>query len=345
MRHTWRGASVLVLAPDSERGRVLAMGAQWSNLTAAEEATAGWAARYRHSSGNPRGYELFCLQRWLMLWEALRSLDLSANSAIAVLDDDMLLYRSANAWLRELGSSPLHANSQTAGVMGVAFQLHSPGTLRRFHDYLRWLYGLPTSKLARELDRFAVSRPLAALSVRQRHMLAHGLVAAANRSLPGHYWHFSDVQAMDSFCKRSAEGQLPEASGVRCALVVHERVRIDGAPTAYADQPSNCSALYLAPAGPGSVLQFTLMARSVSPHVASGAAASVRQWDNVSVATHWASTLRWKAGTPFAPGLQRGQLHGLCLAHLQGPRSKELFMEPLTAPSRRMRARAPGAPM
>ena len=92
---------------------------------------------YRHSSGNPRGYELFCLQRWLMLWEALRPMKLAPDAAIAVLDDDMLLYRSAAMWLRELGASQLHASSQTVGVMGVAFQLHSPGTLRRFSEFLR----------------------------------------------------------------------------------------------------------------------------------------------------------------------------------------------------------------
>ena len=196
-RHTGRGASVLVLAPPSERDRVEAMGAHWSNMTAASETTLAWAARYRHSSGNPRGYELFCLQRWLMLWEAVRPMNLAANAAIAVLDDDVVLYRSAATWLRELSASEQHATAQTTGVMGVAFQLHSPETLRRFSDFLRWLYELPTSKLSREVERYGVARPLAALSARQRHMLAHGLVVAANRSQPGHYRHFSDVQAVD----------------------------------------------------------------------------------------------------------------------------------------------------
>ena len=198
-RHTGRGASVLVLAPPSERDRVEAMGAHWSNMTAASETTLAWAARYRHSSGNPRGYELFCLQRWLMLWEAVRPMNLAANAAIAVLDDDVVLYRSAATWLRELSALEHHATAQTTGVMGVAFQLHSPETLRRFSDFLRWLYELPTSKLSREVERYGVARPLAALNPRQRHMLAHGLVVAANRSQPGHYRHFSDVQAMDAF--------------------------------------------------------------------------------------------------------------------------------------------------
>ena len=198
VRHTGRGAAVLVLAPPSERERVEAMGAHWSNMTAASQRTLAWAARYRHSSGNPRGYELFCLQRWLMLWEAVRPMNLAATAAIAVLDDDIVLYRSAASWLRELSASEPHATAQTTGVMGVAFQLHSPETLRRFSDFLRWLYELPTSKLSREVERYGVARPLAALSARQRHMLAHGLVVAANRSQPGYYKHFSDVQAMSA---------------------------------------------------------------------------------------------------------------------------------------------------
>ena len=342
VRHTGSGASVFVLAPPSERDRVLAMGAQWSNMTAAAATTLAWAERYRHSSGNPRGYELFCLQRWLMLWEALRPMNLAPDAAIAVLDDDMLLYRSAAMWLRELGASQLHASSQTVGVMGVAFQLHSPGTLRRFSEFLRWLYGLPTSKLAREVERYGVSRPLDALTVRVRHTLAHGLVVYANRTHPGTYKHFSDVQAMDAFCRHSAEGKLSAMGRARCSIMEHERQRIHGNAPPYADQPTNCSALYLAPVAPGSVLQFHVMAQPAPLHVVGTPHTPGPSSANASAASRWASALRWKAATPFAPD-RRGRLYGLCLAHLQGPRAKEMFMDALTAPSRRGRHALLGA--
>ena len=332
VRHTGRGASVLVLAPPSERDRVEAMGAHWSNMTAASETTLGWAERYRHSSGNPRGYELFCLQRWLMLWEALRPMNLAANAAIAVLDDDVVLYRSAAAWLRELSTSQHHAAAQTTGVMGVAFQLHSPETLRRFSDFLRWLYELPTSKLSREIERYGVARPLAALDARQRHMLAHGLVIAANRSQPGYDRHFSDVQAMDAFCRRSAEGKLAPAGRARCSLTIHERLRVHGSPS-YSEQQMNCSALYLATVGPGSVLQFHMMAQPAPMHMASSSVAPASDCANTSAASRWVSKLRWRAATPFAPDAL-GRLHGVCLAHLQGPRTKEQFMGALTTPGR-----------
>ena len=92
---------------------------------------------------------------------------------------------------------------------------------------------------------------------------------------------------------------------------------------------------------------FFAMARPAPPHVAGGgsafggpssipaaAAAASRAGLNESVASQWAAGLRWKAGTPYAPDAH-GRLHSLCLAHLQGPWSKQLFMEALTAPAAR----------
>ena len=56
-------------------------------------------------------------------------------------------------------------------------------------------------------------------------------------------------------------------------------------------------------------------------------------WSNTSAASRWASRLRWRTATAFAPDAL-GRLHGLCLVHLQGPRTKELFMGALTTPAR-----------
>ena len=112
-----RPTPVLVVAPPSERQRVESVGAHWSNLTAAVQATRGWAARYRHSTPNSKAYERFCFQRWLIAWEALRPWALPADAAVAVLDSDILLFRSAASWLAQLAAAPAHARSQTAGVM------------------------------------------------------------------------------------------------------------------------------------------------------------------------------------------------------------------------------------
>ncbi|KAL3927156.1 MAG: hypothetical protein SGPRY_002958 [Prymnesium sp.] len=105
-------AHVMVLAPPREREAVLRLGAQWRNLTSAELATSQFAKRYRHSSRNEVKYELFCFQRWLMLERVVRRMKLSPYAAIAVLDDDILIYRHPELWLRELSSLSFHNSSQ-----------------------------------------------------------------------------------------------------------------------------------------------------------------------------------------------------------------------------------------
>ena len=66
-----RPTPVLVVAPPSERQRVESVGANWSNLTAAVQATRSWAARYRQSTPSSKVYERFCFRRWLIASEAL----------------------------------------------------------------------------------------------------------------------------------------------------------------------------------------------------------------------------------------------------------------------------------
>ena len=137
---------------------------------------------------------------------------------------------------------------------------------------------------------------------------------------------------MDAFCRRSAEGKLAAGGRARCSLTTHERLRIHGSPS-YSDQPTNCSAFYLAAVGAGSVLQFHAMAQPAPQHMVSSAIAPAADWTNTSAASRWASKLRWRTATAFAPDAL-GRLHGLCLVHLQGPRTKEMFMEALTTPAR-----------
>ena len=67
--------------------------------------------------------------------------------------------------------------------------------------------------------------------------------------------------------------------------------------------------------------------------MASSAIAPASDWVNTSAASRWASRLRWRGATAFAPDAL-GRLHGLCLVHLQGPWTKALFMSALTTPTR-----------
>lgn len=273
-----RGSSsyVLCISPPATRGAVLAAGARWSNLTVAEEATAKWASRYRHSSSNAAAYERFCLRRWLMLHEAVaRMPDVGPATALAVLDSDVLLFRHPALWLSELQALPQHRDAHAAGLFGVAFMILSPEALGRFAGFLRWLYGGSSARLGAELDRFGVPRTLLELPTRSRRTLNKKLVAYANQTSPGHYRHFTDVQAMRGFCARSNESSLPkEVRPVRCSGIgfgnrcadpacrgadADIRTRVEQPEQPYHRQVGgSCSTEYLAPAAPGSVVMYTV---------------------------------------------------------------------------------------
>ena len=84
------GAVVLAVAPESEQAFVESCGARWASLTEATQPSERWAKKYRHSSSNAIAYERFCLQRWLVLAEAIRPLSLPDDADIIVLDSDIL---------------------------------------------------------------------------------------------------------------------------------------------------------------------------------------------------------------------------------------------------------------
>lgn len=267
---------VLCISPPATRGAVLTTGARWSNLTAAEEATAEWASRYRHSSSNGLAYERFCLRRWLMLHEAVsRMPDVGPSTALAVLDSDVLLFRHPALWLTQLQAFPQHRDAHATGLFGVAFMILSPQALGRFAAFLRWLYGGSSTRLGLELDRFGVPRPLLELPSRSKRALNRKLLAHANQTSPGHYRHFTDVQAMRGFCTHSNESSLPrDVLPIRCSGIgfgnrcpdaacrgadADVRTRVEEPTQPYHSQPGgSCSTEYLAHAAAGSVVMYTV---------------------------------------------------------------------------------------
>ena len=145
------GAVVLAVAPESEQAFVESCGARWASLTEATQPSERWAKKYRHSSSNAIAYERFCLQRWLVLAEAIRPLSLPDDAGIIVLDSDILLFRDPVAWVRELAGTPEVGGSQVAWLMGNAIQLHSAASLHRVGLYLHQLYYSDTTTLAAEI--------------------------------------------------------------------------------------------------------------------------------------------------------------------------------------------------
>ena len=339
VRHS--AARVLVLTSPEHRARVQAMGATWFNMTLAAGPSAMWAAhKYRHSSRNAPGYELFCFRRWLMLHEAMSSLHLPADSAIACLDDDILLYRDPAHWLREMAHLRAHADAQIATVVEGAFVFFSQGSLRSFAAYIHWLYERPTSELARELKQHGEPpQPIALLPPPARHRLSHNLVQEFNQSAPHNvYHHFSDMQARHAFCSRSASGSLPHnLDGARCSsmwqLNSADRRGISGS-------LPNCSIMESAETPWNSTVQFQLMDAAEPAQSDVGAAAAPSRPNTLeSAAERWVALLHWRDGVPLAPdSVQRAASHqakglvrAVCLVHLQGPASKQLFMKPLVA--------------
>ena len=215
------GAVVLAVAPESEQAFVESCGARWASLTEATQPSERWAKKYRHSSSNAIAYERFCLQRWLVLAEAIRPLSLPDDAGIIVLDSDILLFRDPVAWVRELAGTPEVGGSQVAWLMGNAIQLHSAASLHRVGLYLHQLYYSDTTTLAAEIERYgSPAQPLPSAADRRTIYPAIVDAHAANRNRTGGqriYHHFSDVQALAALCERSSERSIPAELSVRCS--------------------------------------------------------------------------------------------------------------------------------
>ncbi|KAL1528634.1 hypothetical protein AB1Y20_009972 [Prymnesium parvum] len=229
------GNDVLVLAPPREQETVERLGGMWRNMSSAELAVRAWTRRYRHMSYNTKSYELFCFQRWLMLEYTLQPMKLPPEAAIAVLDDDILLFRPPARWLRELSSLAFHNESQTTSVLGIqAFRIHSKGSLQRFAAFLQWLYGLRLAHLASIIKRFGHRSPLARLSVSQRRGLSPPLLSTLTNSssdVTPSFHHFSDIEAIHALCTLSKEGLIPEQQvALRTNMLQASQLHRDGSP-------------------------------------------------------------------------------------------------------------------
>ena len=126
-----------------------------------------------------------------MLRDAVRTLALPADSAIACLDSDILLFRDPARWLADLvafapAAAPL---PQLAVVIEGAFVIHSLRTLGDFARYLEWLYEQPVAALAAEIAQ-TTARPLNSMHREARHALS-GLASSASR--PQRSRHISAV--------------------------------------------------------------------------------------------------------------------------------------------------------
>ena len=209
------GASVLVLAPVSQRKRVSALGARWSDIAANSTTLHAWEATYRQSTPGSTPYWRFCHTRWLALAAALRERALPVDAAVAVLDDDVLLFERVDTRMRGVGLQ--HPLAQAETVVNGAYIIASVDALERLAAFLWALYALPTRALANIAWRFGESKPLAPLNPRARARITPAMVR------DGRYPLFTDMDAITALRILSRKRELPEALRVQWTVGYRRR--------------------------------------------------------------------------------------------------------------------------
>ena len=132
--------------------------------------------------------------RWLVLAASLRDLLHTAEgrrSAVAVLDDDVLLYESVADRLREAGR--FHPTAHAEVVVSGAFVIGSVSVFTRFAAFLWALYALPEDDLGKVAWRFGASMAVGDLGAKDRARI-HKAFRRGER-----FARFSDMDAVEAY--------------------------------------------------------------------------------------------------------------------------------------------------
>ena len=294
------GVSVFVLAPPAQRERVLALNATWVNFHDYGNRVSAFQAAFRQGSPGSRRYHVFCHVRWLVLAAALHKLELPVNGAIAVLDDDVLLFERLSSRLRE--AAAFHPLAQAETVVSGAFVLATASALARLAAFLWALYALPTDELAAIAWRYGEPKPLKSLSNRDRERID----VAFRRG--GTYARFSDMDAVEAFRSLARSGHLPSVLAVRWAAG-HRRSACTHAPKLEKLGIDTGSLL-------GNATAF------LAPLTSVGRAQS----SNVQTQQHaHGAHLTWQERVPHLQPTNKP----LCFLHLQGPQAKQALLAPM----------------
>ena len=297
-------ARVLVLAPRTQRERVMQLGATWVDLNEHANRTAAFGIGYRQGSPGSRRYHIFCHVRWLAVAAALKERPPPADGMVAVLDDDVLLFERLDERLRE--AAAFHATAHAETVVSGAFVLASAAALSRLAAFLWALYALPADKLALVSWRYGEAKPLSSLGERDRARID----AAFRRE--GRYARFSDMDAIEAFRFLSRTGELPTnlrahwAAGHRRGSCVHApKVEKLGVldPSKALLNASYSSTPWPSRAALRDAANVELPNRAREPH------------------------LLWQRGVPRLEPVGKP----LCFLHLQGPQAKQALLAPMLA--------------
>ena len=197
------GVRVLVIAPQSQRMNVLALNANFADLNEHSNRTSGWDATFRQGSPGSRVYHLFCHLRWLAIGAELYARPLPATGAVAVLDDDVLLFEQVADRLR--GAGAYHPMAHAEVVVSGAFLIGSSGAFMRLATFLWALYGLPAQAFSNVVYRYGEMKAVADLHPRDRARIDPAFRRGSQ------YARFSDMDAVEAFrsLSRSSTSTLP----------------------------------------------------------------------------------------------------------------------------------------
>lgn len=98
------------------------------------------AAVYKHMNTNPFKYELFCFQRWFMIYEFLKKHNISQ---CFIMDSDVLLYEPIDRYKTLFGDAKLtlyEINQSTHGVTGGSAFVLDVDFLKTFCDFCLQAY-------------------------------------------------------------------------------------------------------------------------------------------------------------------------------------------------------------
>ena len=206
-------AHVRVLTTPDQRSRTVQLGASWSDLTAQLNRSRAFVATYRQGTLGAPDYWRFCHARWIILAGDLRDHPLPQNGAVAIVDDDVLLFESVSARLRE--ASAFHPGSHAETVVNGAFVMASVAALERFAAFLTSLYALPPASLGAPAWRFGDRKRLDELNDVQRARLNPIFIRGRSCTI------FTDMHAIDAFRILSREARLPPGLRVRWSAGHH----------------------------------------------------------------------------------------------------------------------------
>ena len=328
------GVRVLVVTPRAQREQVLALGCSWADIHA--NVTAAWGGMDVQGAPYSAAYWQFCYRRWLALAIELRARPLPHGSAIAVLDDDVLLFENVEQRLREAAAFHLSASMET--VVNGAFVIGAPAVLERFAAFLWQLFTPSTAAretLARISRKYGESRSLGTLSEAQRDRI-HPVFRGEHS-----YMVFTDMQAMDAFRILSRGTDLPShlrvhwSAGHRRVNCTHgsrlEKLRslnensTAPRPIARASLPSSIAPLL----GFGRRLLAGASAKKRAARSRSTPRSTPRPRPRSTQremgARRPAIRFYWQRGMPHL------RQHGppLCFVHLQGPEAKRTYLLPM----------------